>query len=100
MINNRRFAPLQNGGSLLIVVTSIVITSFHGKYKRVLLHKLIEPRGRKFLFRVQRSAVRHLPVFTVDDKLIKSIGAEKLFYLQSLVFGLQKHNLHRIGLLL
>ena len=100
MIKNRRFASLQNGGSLLIVVTLIIIASFYGEYKRMLLHKLIEPSGRKFLFCMQRCAVRHLPVFTVDDKLIKSIGSEQLFDLQILVFGLQKHNLHRIGFLL
>ena len=100
MINNRRFAPWQNGGSLLINVTSIIVTSFHGEYKRMLFHKLIEPRGRKFLFRMQRCAVRHLPVLPIDDKLIKSIGSEQLFDLQILVFALQKDDLHRIGFLL
>ena len=95
MINNRRFASLQNGGFLLIIVTS-----FYGEYKRMLFHKLIEPSGRKFLFRMQRGAVRHLPVFTVDDKLIKSIGSKQLFDLQILVFALQKDDLHRIGFLL
>ena len=95
MINNRRFAPWQNGGSPLIIVAS-----FHGEYKLMLFHKLIEPSGRKFLFRVQRCAVRHLPVFTVDDKLIKPIGAEQLFDLQIFVFSLQKDDFYRIGLLL